>query len=157
MIIRSRFAEREKHVGTINDEKSMTSQEFKQDTDLYYIISRFSEAYADRMNPENFVFSDFDRDEDFQYWQNKIVETKNQFYGLTAKQREFFGQDVARFHAFISDVDNFAQGVELGIFEPNRDDFGNILSAEYQLRPGMKPPVVMEPGIEVKPLEKVEK
>lgn len=139
--IRSRYNLGEVQAGTVNSEPSMTSQEFKQDTDIYWILSRFTEAYADKMNPENFVYSDWDKNEDFEYWQNKIVEVKEQFYGLTVKQRAHFGNSIAEFHKFCGDINNFYEGVKLGIFEPNRDDFGNVLPDDYQRKPGMTMPV----------------
>lgn len=141
-----------KVTGTFNNSPSMTSQEFKDDCDIYKIVSRFSDVYSDAMDPANFVYSDYDVDEDFQYWQDKIVEVKTQFYNLSADQRAYFGHNVASFHAFCQDKANYYDGVKLGIFEPNRDEYGNIYPDEYQKAPGMKPPVEVPPA-EVPPAE----
>lgn len=131
--------------GTFNNSPSETSQEFKDDCDIYKIVGKFSDVYGDVMDPANFVYSDYDVDEDFQFWQDKIVKVKEDFYRLSVDQRAYFGHNVASFHAFCQDKSNFFDGVKLGIFEPNRDDFGNILADEYQKEPGMKPPVSPTP------------
>lgn len=138
MKIRSRYNLGDVPLGTVNEEPSMTSQEFKQDTDIYYILNRFSDVYGEAMNPANFVYADYDKDEDYEYWQNKINETRTQFYNLSAEQRARFHHNVAHFHKFIQNSENFRQGVEWGIFEPNRDEYGNVLPYQYQEYPGQK-------------------
>lgn len=154
--IRTLYAERVE-VLTINNKPSMTSQEFKNDTNIYSILRKYGinadmSTAADwktlydvvpGANPDTFVYTDYDKDLDYQYYQDRILKVKNDFLALPSSVRQLFGHDVAAFHKFVSDPSNYDTCVNLGIL-PNKP----VVLPEVDVPPVVETPKV--PPVEEK-------
>lgn len=154
--IRTQYGERVRVV-TLNNKPSDAAQEFKNDTNIYWLLKRYGinsdlTTMADWNNlyntvpgtsPDSFVFTDYDKEEDFQFYQDRILKIKNDFLALPSYIRQIFGHDVGAYHAFVADPANYDACVRMGI-KP-----GNV----PQILPEVDAPSVG--GVEV-PTEKVE-
>uniref|UniRef100_A0AAU8B1F6 Internal scaffolding protein n=1 Tax=Dulem virus 141 TaxID=3145618 RepID=A0AAU8B1F6_9VIRU len=104
------------------DEPDQTRQEFAQDADINFLISRYNEtgAFYDALSlrgkePRLPLFEDFSDLPDFGDAQQFISDSRERFMALPAKIREKFDNDPALLLAWISDPANKDEAVKLGL------------------------------------------
>lgn len=99
-------------------DKSLTSQEFREEVDINTIVNRFLKT---GVMPENLplVFDgDFTEVHDFRSAQDLIVKARESFDALPAQVRLKFGNDAAKFVEWSSDKKNYDEALALGLVRP---------------------------------------
>ena len=106
-------------VMTINEEPTMTQQQFKEEVDINNIM----EKYIKRPDPTIFVrngkgvYGDFSNAKDFQSSLNQILEAEDAFMSLDARIRARFENDPHKLFEFLNDRKNLDEAIELGLVE----------------------------------------
>lgn len=101
--------------GTINDEVTMTQQNFKEECDINTIIDRFGVEHV-AQDPRTMPSSEeFIEAFDFQTAQNAIVRAREAFMDQPAHVRARFDNDPAKMIAFIANKENYDEALKLGI------------------------------------------
>lgn len=105
---------------TVNDEPTMTQQQFKDDCDINNILRKHGHdpvAFQALTRPGG-VYADFSSITDYHTMLNEIVEAQTAFGALPAHLRARFDNDPGKLLAFIQDKKNRDEGVSLGIINP---------------------------------------
>lgn len=103
-------------VQTINDEPTMTQQQFKDQVDVNNIIAKFKKTgQITHLNASKGVYADLTQVGDYQSAMDKVVKAQEAFLTLPADLRKKFGNDPENFLKFVDDPKNDAEAVELGI------------------------------------------
>lgn len=106
-------------VMTINDEKTMTQQQFKDEVD----VNNLMEKYITTGNAQIFqrsgkgVYGDFSEVKDFQSSLHSIMEAEQAFMQLPARTRAKFDNDPHKMFEFLNNKSNEAEALELGLIE----------------------------------------
>lgn len=105
-------------VQTINEEKSLTQQQFKDQVEINNIIARYNKTgqWPEGLD-RNSVFADVSEITDYKDSLEKVMKAQDAFGLLPGEIRNRFANDPAKLLEFIQDPRNYAEGVELGIFE----------------------------------------
>lgn len=102
-------------VTDFEDGSSMTKQEFAAECDLNLMMKRYVQSGV----PPNTVgvgsYDDFYAAPDFLQAQLIVKRAQDQFSELSSDIRERFGNDPARFLAFVGDEKNFEDALKLGL------------------------------------------
>lgn len=100
--------------GIVNDMPSRTKQEFAQESDLNFIMARYTETGE---LPESIVglYEDFSDAPDFFEAQNILARADAQFSSLPAAVRARCDNDPGKFLEFVHDPANFDELQELGL------------------------------------------
>lgn len=106
------------HPGTVNDEPSMTKQEFKEECDINRIMSRYIQT--GELPPAVAVgsYGDFSDAVDFMTAQNIIKTAEAQFMALPGEVRARFNNDPAQMLDFVHNKDNADEARKLGLLNP---------------------------------------
>lgn len=125
---------------------SLTSQEFAEANDIYRLLAlHTSIPVSVNYGVEDSV------EENYEYWQNKVAELQDCFYNLSVEERAKFGHSVEAFYKYMSDPNNYEDGVKRGIFEEELYergtdgelyDFGEV---PEEFKVGYVPPVKTDP------------
>lgn len=85
--------------GTTFVEPSCTDETFRNETDIYYLLSRGDMA----LRTPNYGVED-----DYTYadWQNEVAKMKRRFYQLSEEEQRYFG-NAQNFFKFCSDPNNY--------------------------------------------------
>lgn len=116
MKIRSRYSERYR-VALDTGTESFVQQQFAQETDIHYILEKFTRTGTLPVVTEKPMYGDFSNVQDFQEAQNLIARTKEYFDALPSDIRARFANDPREFLEFVNDPDNEAEAIELGILQ----------------------------------------
>lgn len=114
---------------------SMTQQQFKDECDINNIVDhnlRYKDpAFITRMQLQGKVsmaqpiYGDFSEVGDYMHSLEVIKNAQEQFNCLSAKVRDRFDNDPVKMLEFVSDSNNYDEGVRLGLYQPkqlNTDD-----------------------------------
>jgi phage internal scaffolding protein len=104
-------------VRTINNEPSMTRQEFKDELDRNNIINKYI-PYNQLPDPRNQVYADLSDLPDFLEAAQTVAKAEQAFASLPSNLRTRFQNDPTKLLAFVQDKSNYDEGVKLGLFEP---------------------------------------
>lgn len=104
--------------GTVNDEESMTQQQFKDETDINELVRRFGLGYAMPQPLRMPEYGDFTGLDNYHDAANAIIAAGETFDLLPAKVRERFANDPGRFVGFMLDESNKDEAVKLGLLQP---------------------------------------
>lgn len=105
-------------VATINNEPSMTQQQFAKECDVNEIMRKYEttgQLTHIARNPG--VYADFTNIEDYHSSLNKIIAAEDSFKSLSAEIRDRFQNDPAQLLGFLMDPKNHDEGVKLGLIE----------------------------------------
>lgn len=96
----------------------IVKQEFKQECDLNYILSRYTpEDIEQRIAAARGVFADVSESMSYQEARQFVIDCDNAFNCLPAKLRSKFDNDPSKLVEFIDDPANEAEAIELGLKE----------------------------------------
>lgn len=105
-------------VGGILFAESLTKQEFKDECDINIIMGRYATSPPRPWaSPPMLRYGDFADAPDFLGAQLLVKRAEEQFMTLDGKVRERFGNDPARFLAFVHDPKNLAEARALGLLK----------------------------------------
>lgn len=106
-------------ISTINEQPSMTQQQFKDECDINNIMKDYQETGTiNHRNPNPGVYSDMTQIKDLQGALRDIQIAENAFMALPAKVRSRFENDPVKFVEFCQDSKNQEEAVALGIADP---------------------------------------
>jgi len=98
------------------DPEKGAKQSFKDECDINTILARHRKgAMVTHVNANAGVFADVSEITDYREMIERVRSANEYFMGLSAKVRTFFQNDAAEFLDFISEPDNEAKLVELGL------------------------------------------
>lgn len=135
-------------VRTLNEKPSKTQQQFKEEVDINKMVEKARRGIAPTSSGRKGVYSG---DEiigdglDYQAAMNRVLEARDKFMELPAKVRLKFQNDPAQLEAFLADVKNRDEAIELGLIEKKvvvSDPTDRIVEAiEKGPKKPAKPPV----------------
>lgn len=113
-------------VRTINNEKTMTQQQFKEQCDVNHIVAKYKKTgELTHVARTNGVYADLSKITDYHTMVNQIQEAQNAFMTLPASVRLRFQNDPGALLAFMQDPKNYEEGVKLGLFERRAANINN--------------------------------
>ena len=102
-------------------DKSLAQQNFAAECEINGIIKRFEKTgMLTHVSDKVAQFGDFTGIPDYQASLNFIGKANDLFMSLSAELRDRFNNDPASLLAFVSDPRNRAEGVKLGILDPEK-------------------------------------
>jgi phage internal scaffolding protein len=107
-------------IKTINEEPTMTQQQFKDDCDVNMILRKHGHdpvAFQALTRPGG-IYADFSNITDYREMLDTVMTAQDAFAALPAHLRYRFGNDPSQLLAFVQDKKNYDEGVKLGIINP---------------------------------------
>lgn len=105
-------------VAHVNDEPSLTQQQFAEECDINNIMKNYQETGTiSHMNPRPLIYEDFSRITDYQGSLDMIREAGAAFQQLPAKVRSRFENDPGKLVEFCRDPNNYEEAITLGLAE----------------------------------------
>lgn len=106
---------------TVNDEPSMTQQQFKDDCDINNIMRKYANTGEfTHLSKRPGVFADMTSVTDYQDMLHKVHAAQAAFSELPAATRVRFENDPANLIAFLQDDKNYDEAVKLGLCESRK-------------------------------------
>lgn len=137
-------------VQTINNEPSMTQQQFKDECDINNIISKYQKTGTiTHLRRTEGQYLDMSEISDYQTSLNKVIEANRLFDELPSEVRLRFGNDPAQFINFCENPEkNYEEGVKLGLFnkKANTNNEPNDERQPLVEKPPKTPPSVPKPA-----------
>lgn len=114
--------------GTVNEEKSMAKQSFKDECDINRIMERAGKTGVLRgplgSGMGRPMFGDFSNTDDYQTSLNRIIEADEAFLQLPAKLRKRFDNQPEKLIAFMEDEENREEALKLGLIREKDAEIG---------------------------------
>lgn len=107
-------------VESINDEPSMTQQQFKESCDINNIIKTYTLTGELPLSKKVGQFLDVSHVQDYQTALHTVFEAQRAFDDLPSKIRSRFENDPNKLLAFIEDDANIAEAQSLGLLPQNQ-------------------------------------
>lgn len=105
--------------GIKNTEPSMTQQQFKEESDINFIMARYQKTgvLVDPLTQTTRkpMFDDFSELGDFRDHQQAVIEAQEMFMALPSRLRARFSNDPAELLQWLSDPANKDEAIELGL------------------------------------------
>jgi len=105
------------HVESINEEKSLTQQQYKNDCDVNLIIAKYEQTgtlhHVD--NAKRGVYMDLTQAPSFEESLKVVMQAQNAFDEIPAQIRQRFGHDPQQFIDFLADEANTEEAIKLGL------------------------------------------
>lgn len=146
------------------ESRSITNQSDAKEADVNFIMSRYEKT---GLIPDNITgdmrqpqFGDFSDVGDFHTIQSRVARVKQAFEAYPAHIRNRFQNDPAQLIEFLSDAENDAEAIKLGLKNapepenggpedgPKDSSEGNEETTAKQPKKGSKPPLKKEEGEE---------
>lgn len=101
--------------GHINNDPSMTFQDFKEECDINSIIENYTRCGAIDAPLKNVTYGDWDSSLTYMDAMNRIVKAREDFDALPAKVRDRFQNDPQNLLEFLSHDENRDEAEKLGL------------------------------------------
>lgn len=107
-------------VQTVNDEPTMTQQQFKDEADINNIMRKYGAdpVAFNALTRKGGVYADFSQVTDYHGMLQQVADAQDAFGALPAQIRSRFANDPGALIQFLNDPKNHDEGVELGLFDP---------------------------------------
>jgi len=108
-------------VSTINEEPSLTNQQFLQESDVNYIVAKHKATgtVTHVRNVVEGVYADLTQTPvDLHEAQSIVLQAEQAFLEVPAQIRQRFGHDPKQFFDFIHDPNNKDEAIKLGLIVP---------------------------------------
>lgn len=107
-------------VQTINDEPTMTQQQFKDEADINSIMRKYGAdpVAFNALTRQGGVYADFSHLKDYHGMLQDVADAQDAFASLPAQIRSRFANDPGSLISFLQDEKNHTEGVSLGLFQP---------------------------------------
>ena len=111
-------------VRTINEEPTMTQQQFKEEADINNIMRKYGAdpVAFNALTRKGGIYADFSNIKDYHGMLQEVEDAKAAFAALPAQMRSRFNNDPGQLIEFLQDSKNYDEGVELGLFEPKKQN-----------------------------------
>lgn len=109
-------------VQTVNNEKTMTQQHFKDDVDINRIMKKLTKTgQLDHTSRTPGFYADVSELGDYHDSLNKVVAANAAFMSLPADVRARFKNDPGSLVEFLKNPDNKEEAKKLGLLKPSKD------------------------------------
>lgn len=127
-------------VQTLNDDPSMTQQQFADECDINHIMKRYEKTgEIVHRNSKQGVYADFSEIKNYHEMMDQVLYAQEAFLTLPAKIRARFRNDPGQLLSFLDDSKNLKEAEELGLLEIVKPEAQ--LNAKNQKREEIQPPV----------------
>jgi len=110
------LADGRKKVVTVNDEPSMTQQQFKEMSDINRIMKKYHKGeMVNYLNRRPGVYGDFSKMPNYSDALQTVIDAQESFMTLPSGVRKRFDNDPAKVIEFISDSKNYDEAITLGL------------------------------------------
>jgi len=110
------LADGRKKVVTVNDEPSMTQQQFKEMSDINRIMKKYHKGeMVNYLNRRPGVYGDFSKMPSYSDALQIVIDAQESFMTLPSDVRKRFDNDPAKVIEFISDSKNYDEAINLGL------------------------------------------
>nr|QJB18986.1 MAG: internal scaffolding protein [Microvirus sp.] len=110
-------------VQTINNEKSRTQQQYKDQCDVNNIISKYQKTgELHHINRRQGVYADMSSITDYHLSLQKVLDANNAFSALPSELRLRFNNNPENLLTFLQNPNNYDEGVKLGLYEPKQSE-----------------------------------
>lgn len=134
-------------VKTVNEEPTMTQQQFQEQCDINHIMAKYEQGESiTHINRQQGFYADVSEYTDYQVMLQKIQDADDAFNALGAPLRKYFDNDPAKMIDFLSKPENYEKAKDLGLIEPKKKmvDVINAEAAETIKRKKAKKVLVKE-------------
>lgn len=139
-------------VMTVNDEPTMTQQQFKDECDINNIMRKYqTTGEITHIAKKIGMYGDFSEIPDYHQMHQTVIEAEAAFMGLPAELRLRFKNDPGQLIDFLKDENNYEEGVKLGLLNkkpeaPIQNDLNEtkIASKNKTKKPSEDAPVTSE-------------
>ena len=101
------------------EDASLTQQHFAEETDINYILKQFNITGQLPTNPISPQYGDFSTVHDYHSALNAGMAAEDEFDALPAQIRASLDNEPANLIAFLSDEENRAEAIKLGLVNPS--------------------------------------
>jgi len=112
-------------VFTVNELPTKTQQQFKIETDVNYIVSKYKNTGIWPASQKIGQYLDVSEVPDYHTAMNTVISAQNAFNALPAQLRNRFRNDPHELLQFLQNPENYDEGVKLGLFEQKQQPQGN--------------------------------
>lgn len=105
-------------VETHNLDSSLTEQQFKDDADANFVISRSLKNGIDPFQNQGGYYADVSEIPDLSTALQTVTKANEAFDSLPSDVRARFGNSPVQLLKFLEDPENTAEGIKLGLFQP---------------------------------------
>lgn len=105
-------------VYTVNDEPTLTQQQFKDSCDINLILDRYMKTGELPINHKVGRYLDLSELPDYQGALDTVMRAEAAFMDLPAKLRERFQNDPSQLLNFLNNPQNNDEAIQLGLIEP---------------------------------------
>lgn len=103
-------------VSTVNDEPSLTQQQFAADCDVNNIMKKYADTgQLTHLANRTGIFSDFTQITDYHGMVQLVQYADQAFNSLPAEMRKRFDNDPGKLLEFIQDTNNYEEALKLGL------------------------------------------
>ena len=114
------YGKQRMRIQTINDDKDMTDQSFKDDCDVNNILKRFMKT-GQSLPAVTGRYNDVSEIPDLAIALTQLNEAQQKFDSLPSHIRKRFGNSPVELVEFLRDSKNYDQALELGLVKPRTD------------------------------------
>lgn len=108
------------HVETVNNEPSLTHQEFERECDINQIMKKFdTTGEISHWSRRRGVYGDFSNLGTYEESLTTVMRAQEAFAELSAELRQRFRNDPAELIEFLGDEKNFEEAMKLGLLDKN--------------------------------------
>lgn len=109
-------------VQTINDEPTMTQQQFKDEADINNIMRKYGAdpVAFNALTRTGGMYADFSKIKDYHGMLLQVADAQDAFATLPAQLRSRFENNPGKLIEFFRDSKNYDEGVALGLIEPRK-------------------------------------
>lgn len=128
-------------IGTVNEEPTLTQQQYKESSDVNNIIKQYSETGVLPTHNKVAQFLDVSNIADYQQSLQTVFEAQKAFDSLPSHVRTRFENDPNKLLDFMSQTDNYDEALSLGLVNPkiqNEQTQTNEIKKQKQEAPTSK-------------------
>lgn len=127
-----------RRVQTINEDVSLTDQQWKEDVNINTIMDRFQKTgRINHTSGKQGVYADVSQIPDLLTASNIVKDASEKFASLNSKIRERFSNDPLKMVSFLQDPQNYDEAVNLGMLtkkEMKNDDSNDEKSQKKEAK-----------------------
>lgn len=103
------------HIETINNEPTMTQQQFGEDSDINNIMEKYKKTGFLPVTGQSGIYADLTDIPDYKTALETVIHAEEAFMALPSEVRQRFGNDPQKLINFLSEPKNYDEGVKLGL------------------------------------------
>lgn len=110
-------------IATINNEKSLTQQQFKAECDVNNIMKKYEQTgEIHHLNRSKGVYQDLSQFTNYQEMLHKVMDAEQAFDALPAETRKRFNNNPQELIEFLGDNKNKEEAIKLGLVEQKQNE-----------------------------------